>query len=331
MKIIFLGTPEFSLASLDALVNSKHKILAVVTQMDRPSGRGQKLCQSAVKQYALEHNLKVLQYQKISRDGLEDLKTLKPDLMVTAAYGQILSQSIIDIPKYGIINVHASLLPKLRGASPIQSAIIKGESKTGITIMQTEAGLDTGDILNSVETEILEDETAGELSARLAEMSGKILLETIDQIEDGTVQKVKQQHTDATITTKILKDDCLINFNKSAKQIKCLVLGSNPEPIAFSYINGNIVKIYRAKVSDKDLSTNINVTAGTILPSSSAKSGVFVKCGSGVIEILEAQFPGGKVLTGKELINGRKLNALDKFLGYSEAFQMFNNSNKDKK
>jgi len=303
MRIIFLGTPEFAIPSLTKLINSRHEVVGVITQLDKPSGRGNKLKASPVKELALKHNLKVFQYEKISRDGLEDIKALNPDIMVTAAYGQILSQAIIDVPKYGIINVHGSLLPKYRGASPIQTSILNGDTETGVTIMQTEAGLDTGDIISTVSTNIDENETAGELSNRLAELGSTLLLETLDKIENGTTNPTKQHHTEATITKKITKEECMINWNKSAKQIKCLILGANPDPIAKTILGDNLVRIHRAKLANIPSS---NKAEGTIIEPSSAKNGVFVQCGQGVIEILEAQFPGGKVLDAKSLINGRK-------------------------
>lgn len=312
MRIIFLSTPEFGIASLQKLIESRHEVVAVVTQIDKPSGRGNKLTPSPIKVFALKHNLKVLEYQKISRDGVEDLKSLKPDIMITCAYGQILSQAIIDIPKFGIINVHGSLLPKYRGASPVQSAIIKGETTTGITIMQTEAGLDTGDILSKATTKIGEEETAGELMQRLSELGAELLLQTLDDIEYGETQPEKQQHADATITKKITKEDCFINFNKSAKQIKCLVLGANPDPIARTELDGEIVKIYRARVREDIEDTSFEV--GTIIAPSSAKLGVFVQCGQGVLEIVEAQFAGGKVLQAKQLFGGRKFAVGMKFV-----------------
>ena len=223
--------------------------------------------------------------------------------MITAAYGQILSQAIIDVPKYGIINVHGSLLPKYRGASPVQTAVINGDSVTGITIMQTEAGLDTGDILSTVSTPINEDETAGELMERLAELGSTLLLETLTKIEEGTTQRTKQHHADATITKKITKEECMINWNKSAKQIKCLILGSNPDPIAKTILNDGLIRILRAKVASVPSTIK---EPGTIIEPSSAKLGVFVQCGQGVVEIIEAQLAGGKAVDAKTLMSGRK-------------------------
>jgi len=311
MRIIFLGTPEFAIPSLQKLIDSKHEVIAVITQQDKPSGRGNKLKPSPVKELAIKNNIKVYQYEKISRDGLEDIKTLHPDIMITAAYGQILSQAIIDVPKYGIINVHGSILPKYRGASPIQSSVLNGETETGITIMQTEAGLDTGDILSVEKTTIGAEETAGELSSRMAEIGSNLLLSTLDKIENGTITPQKQHHADATITKKINKEECIINWNKSAKQIKCLVLGANPDPIARTILNNELVRIHRARISEIK---STDKEPGTIIEPTSAKTGVFVQCGQGVLEIIEAQFPGGKVLSAKNLVNGRKLSVNMQFM-----------------
>lgn len=314
MRIVFLGTPEFAVKCLDTLVNSKHEVIAVITQPDKPTERGNKITFSEVKKYALSANIPLYQFPKISRDGVVDLKALNPDLMVTAAYGQILSQEVLSIPKYGIINVHASLLPKYRGASPIQTAIIHGDTETGVSIMKTEIGLDTGDIIDTVKTPIFENETAGELSSRLAELGANLLLEVIEKLENGTAEFIKQEHINATVTAKISKNDCAINWEKSSKEIKCLVLGSNPNPIARTILDEDIVKIYRAKLTDVELNEECKSLAnGTILPISSPKAGVFVKTADGAIEILEMQLPGGKILPAKQLLNGRKINTYDRF------------------
>lgn len=314
MRIIFLGTPEFASKCLDKLINSKHDIVAVVAQPDKPSERGNKVVNSAVKNYALSHNLPLFQFPKISRDGIVDLKALNPDIMVTAAYGQILSQEVLDIAKFGVINVHASILPKFRGASPIQTAIINGEKETGVTIMKTESGLDTGDIIAQVKTKIDPNETAGELSDRLADIGSDLLLSVLDKYEDGTVTFKKQEHINATLTKKISKNDCIINWEKSTREIKSLILGANPNPIARTLLGDDIIKIYRATFLDFDLNEECEkLPAGTILPISSPKKGVFVKTGDGAIELLELQVPGGKILPAKQVMNGRKINAYDKF------------------
>lgn len=308
MKIVFLGTPEFAVKALDTLVNSKHKVVAVVTQPDKPNARGNKIVPCAVKVYAENNNIPVYQFAKISRDGIDTLESLKPDLMITAAYGQILSQKVIDIPKFGIINLHASLLPKYRGASPIQSAVICGEKQTGITIMQTDIGLDTGDIIAQQSIDILENETAGELAERLSTLASNMLLEVLDQIESGTATKIKQNHADATFTKKILKTECYVNWNKSATQIKNLVLGANPDPIASTNSPNGILKIYSAKVASVP---SQDCAVGTILDCSSAKAGVFVQTGNGVLLLGDVQLPGGKIMDAKMLMSGRKLSVGD--------------------
>lgn len=311
MQIIFLGTPEFSIPSLEALYNSKYDLVAIVSQPDRVASRGNKVVLSPVKEFALKHNIPIFQFDKISRDGVETLKSLAPDLMVTASFGQILSQEVIDIPTYGIINVHASILPNYRGASPIQTAILNGDHETGVTIMKTEAGLDTGDIIKTRSLKIGEDETAGELSSRLAVLGSELLLEVIESIIDGTAEYTPQPHIDAKVTRRISKEEGNIVWEQSNKEIKAKVLAFNPSPVAFSYLNGTAVKIYRATLADEELIND--KPAGTVIYPSSNKNGVFVQCGTGVIELLEVQFPGGKPMKAKDAINGRKINVGDKF------------------
>lgn len=314
MRIVFLGTPEFAIDCLDALVKSKHEVVGVVTQPDKPTERGNKIEFSAVKKYTLSAGIPLYQFPKISRDGVIDLKALSPDIMVTAAYGQILSQEVLSIAPFGVINVHASILPKHRGASPIQSAIIHGDDETGVTIMKTEIGLDTGDIISVVKTPIFDTETFGDLSARLSKLGADLLLETLDKIENGTAEFEKQEHFNATVTGKISKSDAAINWEKSAKEIKCLILGTNPNPVARTILGENIIKIYRAKIADIELSNeDMLVPCGTVLSISSSKKGLFVRTGDGAIEILEMQLPGGKILTGKVVLNGRKIKPLDVF------------------
>ena len=315
MRIIFLGSPNFALKPLQALLSSRHEVIAVITQPDKPAGRGNKLTPCVVKSFALEKGLKVFSFVKISRDGVDEIRNLKPDIMITAAYGQILSQELIDIPKYGIINIHGSLLPKYRGAAPVQASIMNGEEETGITIMQTEAGLDTGDILSVAKTPIGEYETSGELMDRLSGIGAELLIKTLDDIENNRIVKEPQNHVNATITTKIYKEDCVINFNKSAKQIKNLVCGANPDPIARAILKTStgeevIVKVLMVKIIDQEISAGV---PGTIIEPTSAKNGVFVACGSGIIELEKIQFPGKNVVDAKTMVAGRKLNIGDKF------------------
>lgn len=310
MRIIFLGTPEFSVPSLKAIHASKHELVAIVSQPDRVASRGNKVVLSPVKEYALANNIPIFQFDKISRDGVETLTSLAPDLMVTASFGQILSQEVIDIPTFGIINVHASLLPHYRGASPIQTAIMNGDPKTGVTIMKTEAGLDTGDIIKSRAIEILQDETAGELSERLAVLGSELLMEVIEDIENERVEYFPQPHVEAKVTRRINKEEGKIVWEQSAKEIKAKILAYNPSPIAFTYLNDTPVKIYRANTTEIE---ETKYPVGTILDCSSAKKGVFVQTGSGVLEITEVQFPNSKILSGKDAINGRKLKVGDNF------------------
>ena len=311
MRIIFLGTPEFSVPSLKAIHESKHEVIAIVSQPDRVASRGNKVILSPVKEYALANNIPIFQFDKISRDGVESLKSLAPDLMVTASFGQILSQEVIDIPKHGIINVHASILPHYRGASPIQTAIMNCDDETGVTIMKTEAGLDTGDIICTAKVKISPEETAGELSERLAVLGSEILLDVINDIEAGEVEYIPQPHIDAKVTRRIHKEEGKIVWEQSAKEIKAKILAYNPSPIAFSYLGETPVKIYRATLADENMETNEAV--GTILSASSPKKGVFVQCGAGVLELLEVQFPNCKVQRATDALNGRKLKVGDRF------------------
>jgi len=311
VKVIFLGTPDFSIPSLKAIYESGHSLIAIVSQPDRVQDRGKKIVFSPVKEFALEKNIPIFQFDKISRDGVEIIKHLEPDIMVTASFGQILSQEIIDIPKYGIINVHASVLPHYRGASPIQTAIINGDAETGVTIMRTEAGLDTGNIISIVKTNIDPNETAGELSSKLADIGSKELISVLNRIEKGEQEEYPQPHIDAEVTRRIHKEEGRIVWEQSAKEIKCKILGFNPSPIAFTYLNDCMVKIYRARVREGNQETKM--TPGTILECSSAKNGVFVQCGSGVLELLEVQFPSQKIIKATDAFNGRKLKVGDKF------------------
>lgn len=311
MRIIFLGTPEFSVPSLKAIHESCHELVAIVSQPDRVASRGNKIVLSPVKEYAIKNNIPIFQFDKISRDGVEAISTLAPDLMVTASFGQILSQEIIDIPTYGIINVHASLLPHYRGASPIQTAIMNGDEETGVTIMQTEAGLDTGDIIKSKKIKIMPDETAGELSKRMAELGSEVLLEVISMIESGTVEFMHQPHVEAKITRRIHKEEGNLVWAQSAKELKNKILAYNPSPVTFTYLNGMMVKIYRAREAKEIEETH--QTPGTVLDCSSPKKGVFVETGAGVLELLEVQFPNSKVMKARDAINGRKIKVGDCF------------------
>lgn len=300
MKIVFLGTPDFAVEPLKAIFNSKHEILAVVTQPDKPVGRKAVITPCAVKTCAKNLNLKTLSYEKIRVDGVNDLKELKPDVMVTCAYGQILSREILNIPKYGVINIHASLLPKYRGASPIQWSIINGDKKTGVTIMQTEEGVDSGDIIKSVETDILDNETAGELFNRLSILGAKTIVDVLNDIECGKATYKKQDDSLATKVGMIKKEDGRINFCKNSVEIVNLIRGLNPWPIAFTTLDGKTLKIYRAKTC------NLKGNSGEVLVAD-VKNGLIIGCNDTSISVLELQLEGSKKMPVKDFLLGRKI------------------------
>ena len=302
MKVIFLGTPEFGVNVLKEIAGSTHKVVGVVCQPDRPSGRGNKLVAPPVKVLAESLNLPVFQFEKIRRDGVEVLKSLNADIMVTSAYGQILSQEIIDICPHGIINVHGSLLPKYRGASPIQQAIIDGEAYSGVTIMQTEAGIDTGDMILSKECKIEDDDTYGSLSEKLSLLGAKLCVNALDLIEHGKAEFTSQNEEQATHTKMFKKEDCFIDFNKSAKDIVNLVRGLNPNPIALFSLNGETYKVFLAKAVDYDG----NEQCGEILKANS-KQGLVIKCKGGAVEVVEFTAPNSKRMLAKSYLNGKTL------------------------
>ncbi len=309
MKIVFLGTPDFAVKSLEAIYSSKHEILAVVTQPDKPVGRKAILTPSPVKAFALEKGLKVLQYDRISREGVADLKALDADIMVTCAFGQILSQEIIDIAPRGIVNVHASLLPKYRGAAPIQYAVINGDEETGVTIMKTEAGVDTGDILAVEKTKIGANETAGELFDRLSVIGAKLIVETLDKLERDEITPVKQDEALATHVKMIKKENAAIDFSLPAEAIRNFVRGMNPWPIAFTHYNGKLLKIYTCETLQNDTAAE----CGTII-ASNIDDGVVVKCGDGAIKITVLQLEGGKALFWRDFLLGRKFTVGEKLI-----------------
>lgn len=304
MKVVFLGTPDFAVPSLEALLKSNHQVLAVVCQPDRRVGREQKLTFPPVKEIALKHGVKVLQYEKIRLEGVDDLKSLAPDIMVSCAFGQILSQDIIDIAPHGIINVHGSLLPKYRGAAPIQQSVIDGETETGVTIMQTEKEIDTGDILSVSKTPIGERETAGELFDRLSFIGANLLIETLDKIENGEIVPVKQDDSKATHVSMIKKEDGLIDWNDSARNIFNKIRGMNPWPVAFTKFNGKTLKIYASTIVDFDNSENY-ANGSVVL--ADVNNGFIVSTGNGYLRLDEIQLEGSKRLTAHDFLLGRKI------------------------
>ena len=302
MRIVFMGTPDFAVGSLQALCESgKHEILAVVTQPDRPKGRGNKLLQTPVKEYALAQGLTVYQPQKVKTpEFVELLHGLQPELIVVAAFGQFLSKEILELPKYGCINVHASLLPKYRGAAPIQYAIIKGEKESGVTIMQMDIGMDTGAMLDKVVVPIAENTTMGELHDALREQGAALLLEVIDKIATGTAVAEPQDNEQATYATLLDRSMEHIDWSKTAQEVHNLIRGFNPAPSTFTKLpNGKSLKIWGSKMTDKSSAA----AAGTVIET--GKHSFFVACGEGVLEITEVQPESKKRMPAQVFLNGR--------------------------
>ena len=306
MKIVFMGTPDFAVPSLKRIIK-EFGVEAVFTQPDKPKGRGKRLSYSPVKEVALENNIKVIQPIKLKedRESIDYLKELKPDFIIVVAFGQILTKEVLDIPKYGCINLHASLLPMYRGAAPLNWAIINGEKKSGNTTMLMDVGLDTGDMLLKDEVNITEDMTAGELHDILMESGAELLIETINGLYNGTLKGEKQP--EETFYAKMLnKDLARINWNNSAQNIHNLIRGLNPWPIAYTNYEDKPMKIYESKV----LNENSNKEPGSII--SVDKNGIKVSTLDGILLIKKIQFPNGKPLTIEQYINGNDININEK-------------------
>ena len=306
MKIVFMGTPDFAVPSLKRIIK-EFGVEAVFTQPDKPKGRGKRLSYSPVKEVALENNIKVIQPIKLKedREAIDYLKELKPDFIIVVAFGQILTKEVLDIPKYGCINLHASLLPMYRGAAPLNWAIINGEKKSGNTTMLMDVGLDTGDMLLKDEVNITEDMTAGELHDILMGSGAELLIETINGLYSGTLKGEKQP--EETFYAKMLnKDLARINWNNSAQNIHNLIRGLNPWPIAYTNYEDKPMKIYESKV----LNENSNKEPGTII--SVDKNGIKVSTLDGILLIKKIQFPNGKPLTIEQYINGNDININEK-------------------
>jgi methionyl-tRNA formyltransferase len=304
-----MGTPDFSVPALRSMIEN-YNVQAVFTQPDRPKGRGKKLCFSPVKEVALEHNISVYQPNKIKNeiDIIDKLKELKPDFIIVVAYGQILSKEILDIPKYACINLHASLLPKLRGAAPINWAIINGEHVSGNTTMLMDVGLDKGDMLLRQEVKITEDMTFGELHDILMNNGAKLLVETIDEYSKGKIIPEKQNDELTNYAPMLNKDTGKIIWNKDSKEIENLIKGLNPSPLAYTIYKENIMKIHKAKAIDSEVKS----TPGTVLKV--GKDGITVACGKGHLLIKEIQFPGKKSMKVEEYIRGNSIDT-DVILG----------------
>ena len=323
MRILFMGTPDFAKDSLEALVNAKYNVEAVVTNPDRPKGRGMKMMMSPVKEFALSSGIeKIYQPEKVknNEEFINEIKKINPDLIVVVAYGKILPQEILDIPKYGSINVHGSLLPKYRGAAPIQWAVLNGDKVTGVTTMYMSAGMDSGDIILQTETKINKDETSGELWDRLSKMGAELLVETLERIENKTAPRTKQ-NDDFTLAPMLEKSQAKIDWeNKTAQEIKNLVRGLNPIMGAYSFYDGKKIKFWKVQAySDEQIlqmfpeleeykDRFLDLPEGTILFSDS-KIGLYIKAKEGNIKVLEIQGENAKRMKAEDFLRGTYLAA----------------------
>lgn len=299
MRIVFAGTPEFAAQHLRALLEAGRQVVAVYTQPDRPAGRGQKLMPSPVKQLAMTHNIPVYQPQTLRDPAAQaELAALQPDLMVVVAYGLILPQAVLDTPRLGCINSHASLLPRWRGAAPIQRAVEAGDAESGVTVMQMEAGLDTGPMLLKVTTPISAEDTGGTLHDRLAELGARAIVEAVDGLEGGTLKGEAQDDALACYAHKLSKDEARLDWSRPAVELERQIRALHPWPICHSGLSGEAVKVHAAQLADG------SGAPGTILDA--GKDGLRVACGQGALLLTRLQLPGGKPLAFSDLYNSRR-------------------------
>lgn len=304
LKIVFAGTPAFGLPCLAALAQSTHQVQAIYTQPDRPAGRGRKLQASAVKEWALAHEIPV--YQPVhfkNPETVAELAALKPDVMIVIAYGLILPKTVLDIPQLGCINVHASLLPRWRGASPIQHALLHGDRESGVTIMQMDVGMDTGDMLCKVSCPIDEKDTANSLHDKLAQISAEPLLHTLNELANNHAKPEIQNNELATYAGKINKEDALIHWQRSAAEIDCAIRAFNPWPIAYTFFNNEVLRIHQAYVVPGQFAQ----TPGTVL--NIDKKGMLIATGNQALMVEKIQFPGAKVISIADWLNSSKPQA----------------------
>lgn len=301
MNIVFAGTPHFAIPCLEALIHSEHQITAIYTQPDRPAGRGHKLQPSPVKTWANLHNLPLYQPLNFKNTAnIEELRGLKPDIMIVIAYGLILPQAVLNIPLHGCINVHASLLPRWRGASPIQQSILHGDHESGVTLMQLDAGMDTGPVFTKVHCPITLHETAGSLHDKLALLSAPALIEVLNAIDTGIAVSTPQNLEGVTHASKISKDDARIDWKNSATEIDCQIRAFNPWPIAFTYVNEETLRIHQARV----LEFENKAQPGTIVDIT--KEGLQIATGKQILLIERIQFAGGKVINIADYLNASR-------------------------
>ena len=301
MKIIFMGTPDFAAASLEALIDSRHEIQAVVTQPDKPKGRKGELTPSPVKVIAKREGIKVYQPLKVrDEEFVKTLRAYNPDVMVVVAFGQIIPLSILKMPKFGCVNIHGSLLPKYRGAAPIQWAVLDGEKETGITTILMDEGIDTGDILLKKTIKIDTDETSGSLFDKLMALGAKTILETLDELEKGSLTPTKQGESPTAYAKMLTKAMGLIDFTRSAKELDCFVRGMNPWPSAYTLLSGKTLKLWKVRAVDG------SGKAGSVIGID--KESFTIACGEGAIEVLEVQLEGKKRMSAGDFLKGSTLN-----------------------
>ncbi len=313
MKIVFMGTPDFAQKSLEELYNSGYDIVGVVTNVDKPKGRGMKMIASPVKEYALEKNLNIYQPEKIknNEEFVEELKKLQPDVICVVAYGKILPKEILDIPSKGCINLHGSLLPKYRGAAPIQWAVLNGDKVTGVTTMYMDVGMDTGDMILKEEVEIPEDDTTGELWEKLSVIGAKLLVKTLKQVENGEAPRIPQGD-DFSVAPMLNKEMSKINWNeKTAREIKNLVRALNPIMGTYSFINDKKIKFWKVDISELNEEFK-KLENGTIVISNS-KDGLYIKVKDGLIKVLEIQAENSKKMPIYDFLRGNSLEVGEKF------------------
>lgn len=300
LKVIFAGTPEFAASVLQALLDSPHQVVACYTQPDRPAGRGRKLTPSPVKALAEQHAIPVFQPVNFkSAEAVTELQALQADIMVVVAYGLILPQVVLDAPRLGCVNVHASILPRWRGAAPIQRAIAAGDSESGVTIMQMDKGLDTGNMLLKVFTPITADDTGGSLHDRLAAIGAPALVETLQLLAEGKAQPKVQDHDLATYAHKLTKEEAKLDWSRSAVELHNLIRAFNPWPVCHTSLDGETVRVWKAERQ----TGNSHAAPGTLLDVS--KDGITVATGDGLLRLTELQLPGGKCLPVSALLNSK--------------------------
>ncbi len=307
MKIVFAGTPEFAVAALQNIYRNGFEIVGVITQVDKPQGRKGVLTPPPVKNAAAALGIPVLQPEKI-RDCIEEVKSLGGELLVTCAYGQILTQAVLDLFPMGVWNIHAGLLPQYRGASPIQSCILNGERVTGVSIMKTELGLDCGDVLCVAQTPLSETETYGELSERLSLIGADLIVKALRLLEGGAYTLIPQSDEGVRVVRKIDKEQAKIDFSKPCKEVVDLIRGMNPSPVAYTVLEGNSINVYRAEraiLNEEEKEAMENAVCGEVL-SDRPKRGLLVKCKDGAVKLTEVQAAGGKKISGSDFLNGRK-------------------------